>query len=101
MIRIAVPYRRDGTVLNPFEHAWMVKLYDTEGSRILRSEVVCCRGAVHSLLVGLLSARHVDRILCDQISDGTRRAAAKAGIPVTEHLPGEADAIVKAYCENH
>ncbi len=97
-MKIAVPCTRDGTsVFDPFEHAYWVMLYDVENGVVTNGQLVPTRGAVHSLLAGFLAVKKVDLILCNMISDGTRRAVQEQGIILIEGLSGDVNDVVKNY----
>lgn len=97
-MRIAVPCTKDGTaVFDPFEHAYFVKIYDVNDGKISACQLVPTKGAVHSLLAAFLAARHVDLILCNVISDGTRRAVQEQEISLVEGMSGDVDTVVERY----
>ena len=90
-MRIAVTYE-NGEIFQHFGHTEQFKIYDAEDGKILSSEVVDTNGSGHGALAGVLSALHVDALICGGIGGGAQTALAQAGI----RLYGSADEAVGA-----
>ena len=78
-MRIAVTYE-NGEIFQHFGHTEQFKVYDVENSKIISSEVVDTNGSGHGALAGVLSALHVDALICGGIGGGAQAALAAAGI---------------------
>lgn len=95
IMRIAVTYE-NGEIFQHFGHAKQFKVYDVEGGRIVSSEVVDTNGSGHGALAGVLSALHVDALICGGIGGGAQAALAEAGIPLYGGMSGDAAAAAEA-----
>ena len=89
-MRIAVTYE-NGTIFQHFGHTEQFKVYDVENGKIVSSEVVDTNGSGHGALAGVLSALHVDALICGGIGGGARAALAAAGIRLYGGVSGDAD----------
>ena len=95
IMRIAVTYK-DGEIFQHFGHTAQFKLYDVENGKIISSEVVDTNGNGHGALAGILSALHVDALICGGIGGGAQAALAAAGIRLYGGVAGDADAAAQA-----
>ena len=94
-MRIAVTYE-NGEIFQHFGHTEQFKVYDAEDGKILSSEVVDTNGSGHGALAGILSALHVDALICGGIGGGAQTALAQAGIRLYGGVSGSADEAVDA-----
>lgn len=94
-MRIAVTYE-NGEIFQHFGHTEQFKVYDAEDGRILSSQVVDTNGSGHGALAGVLSALHVDALICGGIGGGAQTALAAAGIKLYGGVSGSADAAAEA-----
>ena len=94
-MRIAVTYE-NGEIFQHFGHTEQFKVYDVENSKIISSEVVDTNGSGHGALAGVLSALHVDALICGGIGGGAQAALAAAGIQLYGGVDGDADAAAEA-----
>ena len=94
-MRIAVTYE-NGNIFQHFGHTEQFKVYDTENGKILSSKVVDTNGSGHGALAGILSALHVDALICGGIGGGAQTALAQAGIKLYGGVSGSADEAVEA-----
>ena len=85
-MRIAVTYE-NGEIFQHFGHTGQFKVYDTEDRKVLSSEVVDTNGSGHGALAGVLSALHVDALICGGIGGGAQAALAAAGIKLYGGVP--------------
>ena len=74
-MRIAVTYE-NGEIFQHFGHTEQFKVYDVENGKIVSSEVVDTNGSGHGALAGVLSALHVDALICGGIGGGAQAALA-------------------------
>ena len=94
-MRIAVTYE-NGEIFQHFGHTEQFKVYDAENGKIVSSEVVDTNGSGHGALAGVLSALHVDALICGGIGGGAQAALAAAGIRLYGGVSGDADAAAEA-----
>lgn len=94
-MRIAVTYQA-GMVFQHFGHTEQFKLYDVEDGKIVSAQVVDSNGSGHGALAGVLSALHVDALICGGIGGGAQTALAAAGIKLYGGVTGSADAAAEA-----
>ena len=94
-MRVAVTYE-NGEIFQHFGHTEQFKVYDTEDGKVLSSEVVDTNGSGHGALAGVLSALHVDALICGGIGGGAQAALAQAGIRLYGGVSGSADEAVDA-----
>ena len=94
-MRIAVTYE-NGEIFQHFGHTEQFKVYDVENGKIMSAEVVDTNGSGHGALAGVLSALHVDALICGGIGGGAQAALAEADIRLYGGASGEADAAVNA-----
>ena len=94
-MKIAVTYE-NGQIFQHFGHTEQFKIYTAEGGKIIHSEVVDTNGSGHGALAGLLSALHVDTLICGGIGGGAQTALTQAGIKLYGGVSGSADAAVEA-----
>lgn len=67
-----------------------------ENGKIVSSEVVDTNGSGHGALAGVLSALHVDALICGGIGGGAQAALAAAGIQLYGGVSGDADQAAEA-----
>lgn len=94
-MRIAVTYENE-EIFQHFGHTQQFKIYDVEDGTIVSSKVVDTNGSGHGALAGVLSALHVDTLICGGIGGGAQTALAAAGIQLYGGVSGDADAAVEA-----
>ena len=94
-MRIAVTYE-NGEIFQHFGHTEQFKVYDAENGKIVSSEVVDTNGSGHGALAGVLSALHVDALICGGIGGGAQAALAAAGIQLYGGVSGSADEAAEA-----
>ena len=95
IMRIAVTYE-NGCVFQHFGHTEQFKVYDVENGKIMSAEVVDTNGSGHGALAGILSALHVDALICGGIGGGAQAALAAAGIQLYGGVSGDADQAAEA-----
>ena len=95
IMRIAVTYE-NGEIFQHFGHTEQFKVYDVENGKIVSSEVVDTNGSGHGALAGVLSALHVDALICGGIGGGAQAALAAAGIQLYGGVSGDADLAAEA-----
>ena len=95
IMRIAVTYE-NGEIFQHFGHTEQFKVYDVENSKIISSDVVDTNGSGHGALAGVLSALHVDALICGGIGGGAQAALAAAGIQLYGGVSGDADQAAEA-----
>lgn len=95
IMRIAVTYE-NGEIFQHFGHTEQFKVYDVESGKIVSSEVVDTNGNGHGALAGVLSALHVDALICGGIGGGAQMALTAAGIQLYGGVSGSADAAAEA-----
>ncbi len=94
-MKIAATYQ-NGEIFQHFGHTEFFKIYETEGDKIVCSEVLSSGGAGHGALAGFLRAQGVGVLLCGGIGGGAVAALAEAGIRVYAGISGSADEAVSA-----
>ena len=97
-MKIAVTYE-NGQIFQHFGHTEKFKVYETEGNKILRSEVIDTAGSGHGALAGFLLNNDVDVLICGGIGGGAKTALAQAGIRLLGGVSGDADQAVTDYLE--
>ena len=95
MMRIAVTFE-NGEVFQHFGHTENFKIYDVEDGKVARSEVVDTNGQGHGALADVLSALHVDTLICGGIGGGAQAALNSNGIKFYGGVSGNADEAVDA-----
>lgn len=95
IMRIAVTYE-NGEIFQHFGHTEQFKVYGVENGKIVSSEVVDTNGSGHGALAGVLSALHVDALICGGIGGGAQAALAAAGIQLYGGVSGDADQAAEA-----
>ena len=98
-MRIAVTYE-NGQIFQHFGHTKQFKVYDIENGQVTDSKVLDTNGSGHGALAGMLSALHVDALICGGIGGGAQMALAQAGIRLYGGVQGSADAAAEALAEN-
>ncbi|OUN20501.1 DUF134 domain-containing protein [Pseudoflavonifractor sp. An85] len=99
VMRIAVTYD-NGEIFQRFGHTKNFKVYDVEQGRVTNSTVVDTNGSGHGALAGVLTALHVDAVICGGIGGGAQNALAAANIRVYGGVSGQADQAVEALLDN-
>lgn len=94
-MRIAVTYE-DSQIFQHFGHTEQFKLYDIADGTVMSSEIVDTNGSGHGALAGILSALHVDALICGGIGGGAQAALSAAGIQLYGGGSGGADDAVNA-----
>ena len=97
-MKIAVTYE-NGQIFQHFGHTEKFKVYETEGNKILSSEVIDTAGSGHGALAGFLLNNDVDVLICGGIGGGAKTALAQAGIRLLGGVSGDADQAVADYLE--
>lgn len=95
IMKIAVTYE-NGQIFQHFGHTEQFKLYDIEGGKIVKEQVIFTMGSGHGALAGFLSMNKVDTLICGGIGGGAQNALAQAGIKLYGGVSGSADDAVKA-----
>lgn len=98
-MRIAVIYD-NGEIFQHFGHTKNFKVYNVEQGRVTNSTVVDTNGSGHGALAGVLTALHVDAVVCGGIGGGAQNALAAANIRVYGGVSGQADQAVEALLDN-
>ena len=99
-MKVAVTYK-DGEIFQHFGHCEQFKMYETEGNRIVSSELVSAVGSGHGAMAGFLKAHEVQSLICGGIGGGARMALAEAGIELYPEAQGNADACVEALLQGN
>jgi predicted Fe-Mo cluster-binding NifX family protein len=94
-VKVAVTYE-EGEVFQHFGHTQQFKVYETDGNKVISSEVVDAGGSGHGALAGFLSGLQVDTLICGGIGQGAKDALAEAGITLCGGVSGSADEAVQA-----
>ena len=95
-MKIAVTYD-NGEIFGHFGHTKEFKIYNTDGGKIVSSEVISTNGSGHGALSELLKGLGVDVLICGGIGGGAQVALAMAGIKLYGGAKGAADDAVLAY----
>lgn len=95
-MRIAVTYE-NGNVFQHFGHTSQFKIYEVDGSAIIRQQVVSAQGSGHGALAGFLLANGVNVLICGGIGGGARNALTQAGIQLFGGVSGSADEAAAAW----
>lgn len=95
-MRIAVTYE-NGEIFQHFGHTEQFKIYDVEGNKIIKSEIMDTNGSGHGALAGLLSNLNVDVLICGGIGGGAQIALADAGIKLYGGVTGNADNAINSF----
>ena len=94
-MKIAVTYE-NGQIFQHFGHTAQFKVYEVVDGKIVDAKVVDTNGSGHGALAGVLSALHVDALICGGIGGGARAALTAAGIQLYGGVSGDADAAAEA-----
>ena len=95
-MRIAVTYE-DGQVYQHFGHTQYFKVYDVEGTQVVKAQVYGSNGAGHGALAGVLFHSGVDVLICGGLGAGAMYALTDAGIKVVAGATGDVDTAVAEY----
>ncbi len=95
-MKIAVTYE-NGEVFQHFGRTEQFKVYETDGSRIVSSQVVGCGGAAHESLGGVLKKIGAEVLICGGMGMGARNMMDSIGVKVCTGMSGDADSAVEAY----
>lgn len=94
-MKIAVTYQ-NGEIFQHFGHTEQFKIYDVQDGKVVKTEIVDTNGSGHGALAGLLSALHVDALICGGIGGGAQNALMQHGIKLYGGVVGRADEAVNA-----
>lgn len=94
-MRIAVTYE-NGNVFQHFGHTEQFKIYDIEGTQIVKEQTVDTMGSGHGALAGFLTEQKIDTLICGGIGGGAQMALKEAGISLYGGVSGSADEAVNA-----
>ncbi len=97
-MRIAVTYE-NGEIFQHFGRTQAFKVYETEGGKVVSSEVVSTNGQGHGALAEILRALQADTLICGGIGGGAQMALQNAGIRLYGGVSGSADDAVNAFLE--
>lgn len=92
-MNIAVTYE-NGNIFQHFGHTEQFKIYQVEEGKVVNAQVVDTNGSGHGALAGMLSALHVDTLICGGIGAGAQNALSEAGIHLYGGVSGSADEAV-------
>ena len=92
-MKIAVPYE-NGQIFQHFGHTERFKLYETDNTEIVNSEIIETAGSGHGALAGFLMKHGADTLICGGIGGGAQTALAEAGIRLYGGVSGDADTAV-------
>ena len=67
-MKVAVTYK-DGEIFQHFGHCEQFKMYETEGNRIVSSEIVSAVGSGHGALAGFLKEHDVQTLICGGMAE--------------------------------
>lgn len=95
-MKIAVTYD-DGNVFQHFGRTEFFKVYETEDSKVVSSEVISSNGVGHGALAGVLAEQSVDVLICGSIGEGAQAALKEAGVELCAGAEGNTDQVVEAY----
>ena len=95
-MKIAVTYE-NGSVFQHFGKTENFKVYETEGEKIISSEIIGSNGVGHGALAGLLAEQQIDVLICGGIGGGAQAALTEAGIELCAGAQGNTDEVVEAY----
>lgn len=95
-MKIAVTYE-NGSVFQHFGKTESFKVYETEGEKIISSEIIESNGVGHGALAGLLAEQQIDVLICGGIGGGAQAALTEAGIELCAGAQGNTDEVVEAY----
>lgn len=98
-MKIAVTYE-NGQIFQHFGHCEAFKIYETDGQKVISSQIVSAIGSGHGALAGFLLGHGVDALICGGIGGGARAALADAGIRLYPGASGSADENVSALLAN-
>ena len=95
-MRVAVTYE-NGEVFQHFGRTPQFKIYETNGGKIVSSEVVDTNGTGHGALAGFLKDLGVEVLICGGMGGGAQMAMGEAGIRIFAGTAGNADEAVNAF----
>lgn len=94
-MKIAVTYANED-IFQHFGHTAQFKIYEIEDGKVVDSQIVDTNGSGHGALSEMLSAMHVDSLICGGIGAGAQNALAEAGIQLYGGVSGNADLAIDA-----
>ena len=97
-MRIAVTYN-NGEIFQHFGHTEKFKIYDIDGAKVIKSEIVDTNGQGHGALADFLKDAKADILICGGIGGGAKTALSEAGIKLYGGASGNADDAVTAFLE--
>lgn len=95
-MKIAVTYGA-GQVFQHFGHCEAFKIYTTDGTTVVDSQVVSAVGSGHGALSGFLNNLGVEALICGGIGGGAQTALKEMNIAFYPGVSGDADASVAAF----
>lgn len=95
-MKIAVTHE-NGEIFQHFGHTAQFKVYDTDGEKVISSEVLSTNGRGHGALAAVLSELGADVLICGGIGGGAQAALAQAGIRLFGGVSGSCDEAVNAF----
>ena len=95
-MRVAVTYE-NGEVFQHFGRTPQFKIYETNGGKIVSSEVVDTNGTGHGALAGFLKDLGAEVLICGGMGGGAQMAMGEAGIRIFAGTAGNADEAVNAF----
>ncbi len=95
-MKIAVTYQ-NGQLSGHFGHAEMFKVYETDESKIISSQLLEPQGGGHAYMSGLMQENGVQAVICTSMGVHAKEALHAAGIEVVIGVTGDPDEAVEAY----
>lgn len=89
-MKIAVTYEK-GEVFQHFGHSTEFKIYEINGNKITKSEVIPTNGSGHGALSSFLGELGVNKLICGGIGAGAKNALAEKHIEIFGGVVGNAD----------
>lgn len=97
-MKIAVPYENN-EVFQHFGHAKKMKIYETDGEKVISSLVTEPDAGGHDAMAAYLQENGIDLLICDGIGEEAIRAVSAKGITIIGGAKGNADEIVAMYLD--
>ena len=96
VMRIAATFQ-DGQIFPHFGHTKQFKLYDVKEGQLISTEIVDTNDNGHHALAGILTALHVNTLICGGIGEYAQAALEAADIQLYGGVSGDADTAVHAF----
>lgn len=96
-MKVAVTYDVGGQIFQHFGHTQNIKLYNTNDTDIIDSEIRFTGQNGHGGMAAFLKDLGVDVLICGGIGGGAKNALTEAGITFYPYVQGDADEAVRAY----